>query len=254
MNRANALTLLTVLVLSASALAGIATAGSVSNEIPQGYMGHVYLDVTTGSMTWEANPAPLAAVDVYRTGPSALGGLTSTDFTARWGDEVTTTATGILDQNDFTVFNAPPATSAGNLMTATFNIVFYDDATLAVLGGYTTGTIDFGNGLPAGFYAMVTISGLAAFNIDLNTTNVFLTQQIATHTGPASRVGIVIMSPPVEVGVGSPTVFIAASTIGPAAFYNVNGVAQADPGYRIAIAQPVPTEPTTWGGVKGRYR
>jgi len=253
MNRAIALTLLTVFVFS-SVLAGIATAGSVSSELPQGYMGHVYLDVTTGTTTWEANPAPLAAVDVYRTGPSALGGLTSTDFNARWGDEVTTTATGILDQNDFTVFNAPPATSAGSLMTATFHIVFYDDATLAVLGNYTTATIDFGSGLPAGFYAMVTVSGLAAFNIDLNTTNIFLTQQIATHTGPASRVGIVLMSPPVEVGAGSPTVFIAASTIGPAAFYSVNGVAQADPGYRIATAQPVPAERKTWGGVKGRYR
>ena len=253
MNRANALILAASLVLC-SVASGVATADSISSEIPQGFMGHVYLDVTTGAMTWEANPAPLAAVDVYKTGPTALGGLTSTDFTARWGDEVTTTDTGILDQNDFTVFNAPPATSAGALMTATFNLVFYDDATITPLGGYTTGTIDFGSGLPAGFYVLVTITGLAAFNIDLNTTNIFLTQQIATHTGPASRVGIVLMNPPVLVGTGSPTVFIAASTIGPAAFYNVNGVPQADPGYRIAIAKPVPTQIETWGGVKGRYR
>jgi len=254
MKRANALILATSLVLCVSVPAAIAAADTVTSEPLRGYMGHVTLDVTTGTMTWEANPAPLAAVDVYRTGTSALGGLTSTDFTARWGDEVTTTGTGILDENDFTIFNAPPATSAGSLMTATFNIVFYDDANITILGGYTTGTIDFGTGLPAGFYATVTVTGLAALNINLNTTNIFLTQQVATHTGPASRVGVVLMSPPVLVGTGSPTVFIAASTIGPGAFYNVNGVPQADPGYRIAIAQPVPTEAKTWGGVKGRYR
>jgi hypothetical protein len=48
--------------------------------------------------------------------------------------------------------------------------------------------------------------------------------------------------------------YISSSTVGPAGFYNVNGVPQADPGYRIAVLEPTPTQNKTWGAVKGEYR
>ena len=258
MRKANAFLLVLVGALLATATRDAAASGpelgTVQPETPAGILsGHAYYDLTTGALVWEANPAPLAAVDIYsNTSSPALFALSSTDLGAVWGDELFSTDTGVLDQNDFTVFNAN--VSAGALQTGSFHIDFFDDDTFSFLGGYSTTVIDFGpGGIPPGFYTIITVTGLAALGIDLTSANVIIEQRVATHTGPATRLGFVGLDP-VTVGTGTATMFIAASTVGPAGFYAVGGIPKANPGYRVAVLQPVPAHSRTWGGVKGIYR
>jgi hypothetical protein len=228
--------------------------GTVVAENPAGALaGHAYYDRTTGITQWENNPAPLAAVDIYKnTASPALFAVSSTDLSAVWGDEVYTEDTGIVDQNDFTVYNA--AFSAGALQSASFSVYFIDPNTITTIGNYATGVIDFGpGGLPPGFYSIVTVTGLAASGIDLETTDILIEQGVLTRTGAATRLGVVGLDP-VTVGTGTATMFINASTIGPGGYYAVGGIAMANPGYRVAVLQPVPTKDKTWGAVKGIYR
>jgi hypothetical protein len=255
MKRANAWYVLIAMALLIAAPAAVALAGTVDMQPAPTFMGHAYYDLTTGNTTWEVGPGdqastPFADVDVYKnTANAPLGGIASTDFTSIWGDQVTTTSTGILDQNDFTVVNA----AGGPLLTVSCNITLIDGGSNTALGGYTTGVINFGAGLPVNNYATITVSGLAALNINLTTTNIIMIQSIASHTGACSSAGVAVLNPPPTVGTGSAAMYINSSTIGPAGFYTLNGVPEADPGYRIAVLQPVPTKATTWGGLKGQY-
>lgn len=256
MKKANAFLLLAVLLVAAPRGAGASgpVLGTVTPETPAGALaGHAYYDVTSGTTLWEANPAPLAAVDVYKnTSSPATFALSSTDFGAIWGDELFLADTGVLDQMDFTVFNSP--FSVGVLQSGSFNLDILDAGDFSDLGNFNTSVIDFGpGGLPINFYVIVTVSGLAGLGINLTTTDILIQQRILTHTGPADRPGIVGLDP-VTVGTGTATMFIAASTIGPPGFYAVGGVAMANPGYRVAVLQPVPAKSTTWGSVKGIYR
>jgi len=256
MNRANALLSVVLAAVFAASVASAAgpVQGTVPAEAPGAALsGHAYYDLTTGVTQWEANPAPLAAVDIYSNSSSpALFAVSSTDFGAIWGDEMFTTDPGLLDQCDFTVFNAN--VSAGALLTASFFLGFLDGADFSGLGTFSTSVIDFGpGGIPPNFYTVITVTGLAAAGIDLTTTDVVIEQHVLTHTGPATRLGVVGLDP-VTVGTGTATMFIAASTIGPPGFYAVGGISRANPGYRAAVLQPVPASSKTWGGVKGIYR
>jgi hypothetical protein len=256
--KANALPLaavVTVLVAGAASAAG-PVLGTVPAETPAGaFSGHAYYDLTTGVTQWENNPAPLAAVDVYKnTSSPALFAVSSTDLGAVWGDEVFTTDTGVLDQSDFTIYNS--TVSAGLLQSASFYVDYIDANTILLLGAFHTDVIDFGpGGLPPGFYTIITVTGLAAQGIDLTTTDVLIEQGVLTHTGPATRLGVVGLDP-VTVGTGTATMFIAASTIdgGAPGYYAIGGIAMANPGYRVAVLRPVPTKDRTWGSVKGMYR
>jgi hypothetical protein len=241
-------------VTARDAVASGPVLGTVQPETPAGILsGHAYYDLTTGALVWEANPAPLAAVDVYsNTASPGLFAISSTDLGAIWGDEVFSTDTGVLDQSDFTVFNAN--VSAGTLSSGSFHVDFIDAGDFSYLGGYSTNVIDFGpGGVPAGFYVVITVTGLAALGIDLTSTDLLIEQNVVSHTGPATRLGIVGLDP-VTVGTGSATMFISATTIGPAGYYAIGGIARANPGYRVAVLQPVPVKGKTWGGVKGSYR
>ena len=256
MKKANAFrwVALASLCLTSAASAGGPVLGTVPMETPAGVLsGHAYYDLTSGVTQWETNPAPLAAVDVYsNTSSPALFAVSSTDFSAIWGDEALTTDTGILDQLDFTVFNAN--VSAGALQTGSFGIDCFDADDFSHLGGFSTSVIDFGpGGLPPNFYTIITVTGLAPLGLDLPTTDVLVEQRVLTHTGPATRLGVVGLDP-VTVGTGTSTMFIAASTIGAAGFYAVGGILRANPGYRVAVLQPVPAKSATWGRVKGAYR
>jgi hypothetical protein len=179
--------------------------------------------------------------------------VSSTDTLAGWGDELLSADTGTLDENDFTVFNSQ--LSAGPLLSAAFDIFYYRaPEPFDFLGTYTTSVIHFGSGLPVGFYSIVTVTGLSALHINLDTTDLLIVQQVHSHLGPATRLGVVLMSPPAAVGANTSDMYIAASTIGPPGFYNVNGVPSADPGYRVAVLEPVPVNGKTWGSIKGKYR
>ena len=251
MKRANALSLLAVTALLVAAPAAVALAGSVQGvPAPSDFAGYANVDLTNGTSSWQAAPAPVAAVNIYNnTTGGILTGVASTDLFSVWGDAVTTTGTGILDQTAFTIYNA----GGGPLLTAAVAITFYDAVTSNPIGGFNT-NINFGAGLPVGTVALVTTSGISVLNINLSTTNILMTQQITGLTGTSTSLGVALMTTPPAIGVGSPAMFINSSTVGPAGFYTVNGVNEADPGYRIATLEPTPTQTKTWGGVKGEYR
>jgi hypothetical protein len=195
------------------------------------------------------------AGDVYNnTNPQAPAnfGFSSADFASQWGDRVATTGTGILQENDFTVFNS----AGGPLLTVSFNISLYDATSLALLGGYTTGTLNYGAGLPAGSFSIITITGLGGLNINVNTTDVLMLQQVAAKTGTTTKLGIASLNPP-TIGSSIPQMYINSSTVGAPGYYNIGtapNFVPANPGYRINVNQPVPADNRTWGSVKALYR
>lgn len=252
MLKANALRVLALAAVLLVAGAGWASADLIAE--PAQYYGHAYVDFTTGDATWDfARPSPLAGTDIYSNVLSAANfGFSSTSLTSIWGDRVTTVGTGILSEEDFTVFNT--LTSVGSLTSATFNLAFFDAVSLASLGGYTTGLVTFSGGLPANSYAIVTIFGLGPANINLNVNDVLVTQQIGVKNGAANRLGIASLDPP-TVGSSANTMYINSSTVGPAGYYNIgNPILNANPGYRLNVTAPVPTQAKTWGSVKADYR
>ena len=236
---------------------GSATANP-SAEAIGGCAGHYYLNASTGK-SWASGPGgaiPFLAGDVYNnTNPPGTPnfGISSTDFASTWGDRVTTTGTGTLAENDFTLYNSQ--SSAGSVLTATFNIGLFDGASNALLGGYTTGVFNFtATPLPPGFFAILTVTGLTGLNINLSTTDVLMTQQLATVTGTATRLGVASLDPP-TIGSSTNTMYINSSTIGPAGFYTIGTPPlNANPGYRINRTTPLSTESKNWGAVKNLYR
>jgi len=223
----------------------------VSGESIQGYRGHITVDHVTGDVI--QTPTVLAGTNVYdNTTAPALFAVSSTDLASIWGDELFTTGVGTLEENAFTIFNS--GSSAGPLLTATVTVTFFNAVTAAVLGGYNT-NVNFGAGLPAGFFSIITVTGLSPLLIDLNVADIVVTQQVTAATGTANRLGIVSMSPP-TVGSSPTSMFISSSTIGGgvAGFYTFqNG--PADPGYRVAVNGSVtPTRTSSWGRLKSLYR
>ena len=240
------------LVLMAAA-AGTAAA---QDEVEYGtFHSHLYYDMGTGMLyTPKGGFTTQLAGDVYNnTNPAAaaIAGFSSTDLAAWMGDRVTTTGTGVLQENDFTVFNS--GTSAGPLLTASFNIQLFNATTAASIGAYTTGVVNFGAGLPAGQFTILTVTGLGGLNFNVNTTDVLIRQRIATKTGTANRLGVALLDPP---SIGSSTnVMYLFTSANPEGYYNIgNPAINANPGYRINVSQPVPAGPTTWGSIKGMYR
>ena len=235
-------------------LGAAGTARAQLDTEPAQYMGHARMDLRGTTSNWVVGPSAQLAGDVYNnTNPLAAPnfGFSSTDFNSIFGDRVTTTGTGILSENDFTIFNGGGA----NLLTASFNVGLYDAVTSTFLGGYTTGVVNFGAGLPAGQFTVITVTGLTPANINVNTTDVLIVQQVATHTGATTRLGIASLDPP-TIGSSANTMYISSSTVngGVAGFYNIgNPPANANPGYRINVSQATPAANKTWGGVKAMY-
>jgi hypothetical protein len=234
-------------------LAGFVGTAAAQVEVEEAtFAEHIYVDFGTGlRYTPKGGYVTQLAGDVYNNTnprPTTLGGLSSTDLNAQWGDRVTTTGTGILQENDFTVYN--PGTSGGPLLTATYNIALFNGATSALLGSYNVG-LNFGAGLNPGFFSTVTVTGLGGLNVNLNTTDIVMIQQSLARTGTATRLGIVSMDPP-TIGSSTTQMYINATTVGPAGFYTVAGA--PNPGYRINVSQPVPTTPTSWGAIKAIYK
>lgn len=254
MRVANTFKVLVAVVLLSSAMAGLAMA-QVDQESVSGYKGHAFWDLATNAVTWEQSSLPIyAATPVYdNTSSPPNFGFSSTDLASKFGDEVLTTAPGILDENTFTIFNS--GSSAGLLQTASFKIELLDAATLTPLGAYTTGVVDFGvGGLPRGFFAFISVTNLSGAGIDLVTTDVLIRQQVATHTGPANRLGIASLDPP-SVGSSPNYMYINSSTVGPEGYYTIgNPPMNANPGYLIAVTDVVPTKTMTWGKVKAGAR
>jgi hypothetical protein len=235
----------------AGLIAGTAVASPVAEPVP-GYAGHATVTLGTGVVIWDqALPAALSGLDVYsNVGSSPNFGFSSTALASVFGDRLTTTGIGTLEENTFTIYNAP--NSAGPLLSASFQISFFDGPTGLPIGGYSTPPVTLGAGVPAGSYAFITVNGASALNLNLP-TDVIVTQKVLAFTGTATRLGIVSLDPP-SVGGSTPQMYIDSPPTGPPGFYTITGQI-ANPGYRInVIPPPVPNNPTSWGRIKNLYR
>ena len=238
-------------ILVTAFAAGAAFADQLPEAAPT-FFGHATIDLSKGTVTWDHAISPiLVNLDVYSNVTSATNfGFSSTDLASQWGDELFTTGAGTLDQNEFTIFNS--GSSAGPLTTVTATVNFFDALTSTPFGGYAT-NINFGAGLPPGFFSILTVTGLSPLLINLTTTDIVVIQQLSNVAGGASRLGIASMDPP-TIGSSIPQMYINSSTVGPAGFYNISGQS-ANPGYLVnVIPPPVPTRTTSWGRIKGLYR
>ena len=234
-------------------LAGFVGTASAQDEAEEAtYAGHIYVDFGTG-LRYEPKGGYVTqlAGDVYNnSNPTAtLGALSSTDLTAQWGDRVTTTGIGILQENDFSFYNS--SSSAGSILTASFGIALFDAATLAPLGSYSVGPVSWSGGLLAGQYSIITVTGLGGLNILVPTTDVLVRQQVLSKTGTGNRLGLVSSNPP-SIGSSAATMYINSPAVGPAGYYTVANV--PNPAYRINVSQPVPTTPKSWGAIKAIYK
>lgn len=247
-NKGGAVLTLLALLLAPVAVANAQVIGEpVVAEPIDGFSGHKTVDA------FPSKPAPLPSLNaiVYdNTASAANFGFTSTDLAATWGDELFTTNTGILSSMVLSIFNS--GSSAGALLTATVGVSLFDASSSALLGSFSS-NINFGAGLTPGFYSLVTITNLDPFLINLNVTDVIVIQTITNKTGPANRLGIASLNPP-TVGASPNYMWINASTVGPAGFYNIQQ-GPANPAYQVQVAlPPVGTQPTSWGRVKKLYR
>lgn len=215
------------------------------------FAGWFVHDHVTNTTTLQPNAPQAVPVVIYdNTASPAAYAASSTDLASTWGDQLVTTNIGTLSGVVFSLFNS--GSSAGVLLTANVQVDFYDANTAAPLGSFTT-NINFGTGLPQGFYSLVTVTALDPLLIDLNTTDVIVTQKVLSKTGAASRLGIAVLNP-VTVGASDPDMYISSLTIGPAGWYTfANG--PANPGWQVSVVTaPVPTEKSSWGAVKNLYR
>ncbi len=187
--------------------------------------------------------------DNTSAGSVANAGFASTSLASVWGDELFTTNPGILSGFKFSIYNS--SSSLGNLLTAACTLSFYDGATATYLGGFNT-NVNFGTGLAKGSYSIITVTGLDALAITLNTTDIIVTQQITAKTGTANRLGFASLDPP-TVGSSDVDFYANSSTVGAAGWYLLSVTANL--GYQITVADlPVPAQKTTWGRVKSLYR
>lgn len=241
-------------------LAG-AIGSSMAQSLEEGYEelgvlhSHIYYDFGTGVMYTPRGSQVLLAGDVYNnTNPQAPPnfGFSTVDLAAHYGDRVTTTGSGMLQENDFTIYNS--GASAGALLTCSFNLALFNGMTNALLGSYTTGAVSFGTGLPPGAFSIITVTGLGGLNINVNTTDVLMRQQVSVKTGAANRLGIASLDPP-TIGSSSNQMYINASTVGPAGYYNVGSppYPNSNPGYRINLNAPTPAGSYSWGSIKALY-
>lgn len=179
-------------------------------------------------------------------------GISSTDLSAVWGDELFATGTGLLSSQRLSLYN--PGTSAGPVLTATLGVTILDAGTSALLGGYSV-SVNFGAGLNPGSYSLVTVTGIDPLLINLTTTDLVVLQRVVSFTGTANRLGIASLNPP-TVGSSPGTMYITASTVGggSAGFYTI-ATGPANPAYQIGvIPPPVGTVSRSWGELKKLYR
>jgi len=238
------LTLLALLLVPV----GVANAQETGEAIG-GYAGTIHVNAVPSKPA----PTPSLNATVYdNTLSPPTFGFSSTDLASIWGDEVFTTNTGILSSMVFSVFNS--GSSAGNLLTSNIGVEFYDAVSAAFLGSFST-NVNYGAGLPAGFYSLVTVTNLDPLLINLNVTDIVVLQRVLGKTGPANRLGIASLNP-ITVGSSPNSMYIQSSTVnaGVPGFYNI-AQGPANPAYQIQVAlPPVGTQSTSWGRVKQLYR
>jgi hypothetical protein len=241
-------TALTVCALSVAALAGTASADLAAESIgQQNYAGMRSIDIHGNSIA-----APRGATTVFtnlQAGFAANAAFSSTDLTAVFGDQLATVGTGRLQEFSFTLFNS--GTSAGALTSAQVAINFYRASDSSLIGGFNvnTGAIN----LNTGFFTTLNVTDLDGLDINLDTTDIIVTQSVLSLVGAANRLGLVSANP-VTIGTSVPQLYIDASTTGGgvAGFYNItSGGAPIsfNAGYQVAVPAPASAAMLGLGGL-----
>ncbi len=195
------------------ACAGFALGGLTSESVLD--CGKTYtIDMATGGVSQDAR----FVGTIYDNTNTASGAFSSTDLGATWGDQLGTLGTGTVDAVEFSVFNS--GSSAGALANASFNISFFRASDSSFIGGFNTNTVTFTGGLAQGFFTTVNVTGLAGLGINLDTTDIIMTQSVIAQTG-STRLGFVFGGP-LLAGTTSPdSVYLDATTVGAPGFYTL---------------------------------
>lgn len=228
---------LALCALTLTTLAGAASADVIAETGSFQNAGTQTIDLN-GNVLSSARGATTTVFSNLQTGYAADRAFSSTDLTAVFGDELTMTGTGRLQEFSFTIFNS--GTSAGALTSAQMQIQFYRASDGSSIGGFNvnTGTLN----LNAGFFTALNVTGLDALNINLDTTDIIVTQTILSRVGTASRLGLVSTTP-TSVGSSVDQLYIDAADVGGGVggFYNITsaGVPVAfKAGYQVVVPAP----------------
>jgi hypothetical protein len=181
-----------------------------------------------------------AQVIVYdNLGGTALAGYSEVNTNNPvFGDALDLTSGGRISNFGFTVFNSSSGGNTGSILTADVQVNFRDN-TVPYGGGVLSGTLlgsvtislNFGTGLPAGFFSTVS-ADLSSLNIVVP-SHIFVTQQLTQTSGSSLRNGIVLFSTP-SVGSSPNSVYLKSNTTSEG-LYTFNGLNNNDLGYHLEI-------------------
>ena len=239
--------------LSVVALSGQALAGLAAESVGQ----HQNAGVRSIDMHGNATGNVRGGTTVFtnlQAGFTANAAFSSTDLTAVFGDQLATVGTGRLQEFSFTLFNS--GTSAGVLNSAEVAINFFRASDSSLIGGFNvnTGAINLGTG----FFTTLNVTGLDGLNINLDTTDIIVTQSVLSLVGSASRLGLVSANP-VSIGSSVPALYIDASTVGGgvAGFYNITSGGTPisfNAGYQVVVPTPASAALLGLGGLVASRR
>ncbi len=246
-------TALSICALSVAALSGTAHAGLVAESVGQ------LQNAGTHSIDIHGNATgPRGATTVFtnlQSGFTANAAFSSGDLSAVFGAQVSTIGTGRLQDFSFTLFNSGAA-GGGALTSAQVAIDFYRVSDGSLIGGFNvnTGAIN----LNTGFYTTLNVNGLGDLGINIDTTDIIVTQSVLSSVGAANRLGLVSASP-VSIGSALPQLYIDAADVGggAAGFYNItSGGAPIvfNAGYQIVVPAPASAGLLGLGGLLAARR
>lgn len=202
------------------------------------------LFLTLAIVGWIAGGARAEVASVYDN--ISLGELSaffsrpvSEDTT--FGDRLTLSSTGVLSTFSFTIVNSPEGGNTGSISAYTAHINMYRAVDNSSLWSFDA---NITNAQPNGPNSFQTIglSGLEAFGVNLDTTDVLVTTRFSITSGDATQVGVGFFGGGQSVpGASSgPELYLSSNTT-PAGYYLVDGGATtADPGYIIGVVVPEP--------------
>ena len=191
--------------------------------------GVLALEPEEAKFAFHIGPTPASEGIVIYDNESSPANLafSSTDLGATFGDTASMTGTGLLREFTFSVFNSTNGgANMSPILTADATIEFYDDIDggsglpTSLIGSFTT-SIDFGpGGLAPGFFSTITVTSLEPASITFGDPDIVITQSLSNITGGSNRAGIA-SAIPVTIGSSDPTMYIDATTVGPAGFYTI---------------------------------
>lgn len=217
-------------LLGSALVAGTALATPIESAAPG---GSFTVDLQSGSTTPGGSGGRTFEVQ-NNLDAAPDGAISSTDLTSVWGDVMEMTDPGVVQEFGLTLFNS--GASIGELTGATLAVNFYDVSDFTPLGGFV-GNVDFSaDPLGPGFFSRITFTNVGALNIDLTTTDVFVTQELLGTSGPADTLGVALMNT-FLVGFSPDEMYIDSGTLG-TGFFTLGDGEPANPGYRVVVPEP----------------